>query len=419
MAVAPVNGSTADAREEEQPTELYIVGMSCALISLFLSTMALLIQKYSAHREKDLPVWKRWRLMMGVLLNMSSEIALSPLSVYYAPLVLIAPLNGLALVINALLTHFGLICGIRERMSRWGWLATLSATAGVALVAVSGTGNISASSVRVQVADMPAILTRPQSLAITAPLAGFICMWLVVDKAKPLRCLRPRSVAVRSFLSGLAAASSGGLSISTVKLISNAFAEVSEGLWPPPNMLYILLVLLLVIAPLQLWLLNDALAASQAVLIIPLYMSGMTVLMTVLGGVMLDEFASMGNRGIILFSTGNVCVFVGVFALAITQRPHAKGGVQNADHDQRTDTYQDGFQKDPMGLQESPQATPQATPRNVGSMGPNDPCATPTTATYEMTFGRVAVARAGGHGATPLQPTRTRIVRSDVRRETR
>ena len=323
------SSSTVEAEEQEEPRALYIIGVLFTLISIFLSTTAFLIQKYAAHREKGKPVWKRWRLVCAVSLNLFSEVTFSTLGVYFAPLVLVAPLSGLGLIINAVLTHFGLICGIRERMSRWGWFATLSATFGVALVAMSGAGNASAST-RVWVADMPAILTRPQSLAITALLAGSVFVWTLVDKVEPLKCLRPRSVAVRSFLSGLAAASSGGLSISILKFTVNAFAEVSEGLWPPPCILYILLALLVMIAPLQLWLLNDALAASQAVLIIPLYMSGMTVLVTVLGGVMLDEFASMGIRDVVLFGSGNVCVFVGIYALALVQRPHSTAGVRTA-----------------------------------------------------------------------------------------
>ena len=46
------------------------------------------------------------------------------LALYFCPISLIAPLGGMSIVFNALLTRFGLVCGIKENMSSEEWRAT-------------------------------------------------------------------------------------------------------------------------------------------------------------------------------------------------------------------------------------------------------------------------------------------------------
>ena len=84
----------------------YLLGMLFATLSLLISTSALLIQKYSAKVEAGRVWYKRWRLFAGVIINTGSEVTLSPFAIYFAPVSLIAPLSGLGLVFNAILTHF-------------------------------------------------------------------------------------------------------------------------------------------------------------------------------------------------------------------------------------------------------------------------------------------------------------------------
>jgi drug/metabolite transporter (DMT)-like permease len=108
--------------------------------SQILTNIALLIQKYSAQVESGKPLYKRWRFIFGFLLNTGSEIGLSAPASLFAPLSLLAPLGGVAVVVNALLTRFGCVCGIKERLSFLEWLATFFVMCGVALVAFSGAG---------------------------------------------------------------------------------------------------------------------------------------------------------------------------------------------------------------------------------------------------------------------------------------
>jgi len=102
-----------------------------------LTNIALLIQKHSANVEKGRPLYKRWRFIFGFLLNTGSEIGLSAPASLFAPLALLAPLGGVAVVVNALLTRFGCVCGIKEKLSYLEWVATLCVMGGVALVAFS------------------------------------------------------------------------------------------------------------------------------------------------------------------------------------------------------------------------------------------------------------------------------------------
>jgi drug/metabolite transporter (DMT)-like permease len=90
--------------------------------------------------EAGKPLYKRWRFIFGFILNTGSEIGLSAPASLFAPLSLLAPLGGVAVVVNALLTRFGCVCGIQERLSFLEWLATLFIMGGVALVAFSGPG---------------------------------------------------------------------------------------------------------------------------------------------------------------------------------------------------------------------------------------------------------------------------------------
>ena len=55
----------------------YLLGMLLSIVSILISTSALLIQKYSAKVEAGKKWYKRWRLFAGVSINTGSEVLLS------------------------------------------------------------------------------------------------------------------------------------------------------------------------------------------------------------------------------------------------------------------------------------------------------------------------------------------------------
>ena len=68
---------------------LHIVGLLCSLLSVVLSNVGILIQKWSTEVEAGMPLCRRWRLLLGLVLNIGSEISLSSTAVHLAPLALI------------------------------------------------------------------------------------------------------------------------------------------------------------------------------------------------------------------------------------------------------------------------------------------------------------------------------------------
>ena len=244
-----------------------LVGVACALTSLAMSTTALLIQKHSAVVEKDVVWFKRWRFFSGVGLNLLSEVTLSPLAIYLAPLALIAPLGGFGMIFNGVLTHFGLVCGIRERMSFDGWLSTIAICGGVGLVTLS-TGT--EASVVITQAAMPAILLRWRSVVLFVTTFSLIVSFMLIVEVPKLVRLRPHNTQVISAGRALCAGASGSYSVAMVRLLTNAIADFGAAGGPQP-VLAVVLLLLATVAPTQLYILNGALASDSATLVIPNY----------------------------------------------------------------------------------------------------------------------------------------------------
>ena len=140
--------NTTLVEEATSPIGLHLVGMGFAALSSLCSTTGILMQKHSAHVEAGRHLcfcgaggtWK-WRFWLGFTINTGSEAVLSTVALYFTPLSLIAPLGGLSVIFNALLTRFGCVFGIKEVMTRNGWIATLVVLAGVTLVSMSGPGS--------------------------------------------------------------------------------------------------------------------------------------------------------------------------------------------------------------------------------------------------------------------------------------
>lgn len=96
-------------------------GMLCSVASTILTNVGILMQKHSAHIERHLCLIYRWRFWVGFTLNLGSEVGLTSTALYLAPLSFIAPLAGLAVVFNAMISRLGIVAGTKETMSYNEW----------------------------------------------------------------------------------------------------------------------------------------------------------------------------------------------------------------------------------------------------------------------------------------------------------
>ena len=291
---------------------LYLVGVGFALGSLLVSTVALLVQKHAATREAGLPIWRRPRLLCGLLLNLLSEVTLTPFAILYAPLSLISPLGGFGMIFNGLLAHFGCVCGVRERMSLGAWCSTLTMVVGVGMVAVAS--NDPDASARFDAATLVALVGRASSVVILVSTVGI---------AASMGCVARRTTNKRNaFALAAAAGILGTFSVFWVKVIMNILA-VPNGAAQASALMGMACACLLLSAPSQVAVLNIALKAHPATFVIPVYLSTMTVSMAAVGGIIFDEFVRMSSWRVALFSVGLSVTIVGVVGMGQSRQSSA------------------------------------------------------------------------------------------------
>ena len=272
---------------------LHIVGLCIALLSCVQSNVGILIQKYSTEVESHKPLYRRWRFWLGFTVNMSSEIVLSSVALNFAPLAMIAPSGGFGIISNAFLARYGpRWCGEKEFLTAADWAATLLLFAGVTLVAVSGPGS--------QATEQPSLTELPTQFAQPAFLAfagiatvGVVC-WVLLTHLACLKKYRPEPRSLTTTVCACTSASFiGAFSVVWLKIVAIAIpAWVSAGT-PPPPISWPAIPFLSTIGPLQLYLLNMALASGQAMFAVPLYLSLICVFLSFMAGLLFNEFSSL------------------------------------------------------------------------------------------------------------------------------
>jgi hypothetical protein len=333
---------------------LHLLGILLATASSFLSTLGILIQKSSSIHEANKPLLCRWRFWVGFWVNTGSEIGLTSVALYFTPLALIAPINGLGVIFNALLTRSGCVCGIRETLSREEWLWTLAVLVGVTLVAVSGPGSVEGKELTMTVEPclgtpaanplltptqinassyvcLPLALQKPYFVAIAALSAAFVVCWILVGHARCLSRFRPLDTSLAATIcSGFSAACVGSFTVLFMKIFVSWLPDFAAVPHVPSPSVGVPTLMILVCAPLQLYLLNLSLAAGQATFSVPLYISLLACMVSLNGGALFDEYVALARPPlplyIALYVLGCAGVFLGLFGLSFAARQRANKG---------------------------------------------------------------------------------------------
>ncbi|EOD06679.1 hypothetical protein EMIHUDRAFT_249736, partial [Emiliania huxleyi CCMP1516] len=168
------NGSDGDDFDP-----MYVVGVSLAALSALISSVALLIMKRSADTEAGLPLrpscTHRWRRLwwLGFLMNTGSEVSLSVVALGMAPISVIAPIFGLAIVFSAVLARLGWVPGVKESLSRAEWASIVVIVVGIGLCSAFGPSTEH----EIAFEDIGKYFGRASFLGYACPAAAFVLFW--------------------------------------------------------------------------------------------------------------------------------------------------------------------------------------------------------------------------------------------------
>jgi hypothetical protein len=256
----------AASYDRGNPSTQVAGGILLATTSCFLSSIGLLIMKRSADVEAGKPLRKRWRWWLGFAINTSSELFLTTMAFTMAPLSLITPIGGLAIIFSALIARFGCIPGLRESLSRVEWAAILLALTGVSVLGPLGP---SPEYEMTYDAMQEAFRTRVPFAAWTCFAWTYIFSWFFINLCPGLQRFRTPATNSKKtvLLSAFGAACAGSYSMLFSKIVMTALVQRMiangdmsvAGYW----ITWVSLIGLIAAAPTQLYFLNMAFAAGK------------------------------------------------------------------------------------------------------------------------------------------------------------
>eukprot|EP00947_MAST-08B_sp_MAST-8B-sp1_P002288 g2288.t1 len=243
--------------------------------------------KRSSAQESHKPWYCRRYLWIGFFCLTLNGAGLDWVAFMFAPLSLVAPLGALTIVFSNVLAALGILV---DKEGVPGPLAVLSNFVIIAGIVTTGVFGPHSSDTHT-IAEMAADATRPQFIAYAVPslvvIAGYLvarCVWK--SKASIIKCC----------WCALASASCAALSQMCLKIVAEALNKTIGG----DNQFiyfgtYLAAVGIAVFAPLNVRLLEEALAASTASYGITVYQT-LIVLTTILaGGSFFNEFADFAS----------------------------------------------------------------------------------------------------------------------------
>mmetsp|Transcript_15593 Transcript_15593/g.44795 ORF Transcript_15593/g.44795 Transcript_15593/m.44795 type:complete len:444 (+) Transcript_15593:144-1475(+) len=326
------NGSDGDDFDP-----MYVVGVSLAALSALISSVALLIMKRSADTEAGLPLrpscTHRWRRLwwLGFLMNTGSEVSLSVVALGMAPISVIAPIFGLAIVFSAVLARLGWVPGVKESLSRAEWASIVVIVVGIGLCSAFGPSTEH----EIAFEDIGKFFGRASFLGYACPAAAFVLFWVAVLLPRsPLLWLRPGS---RSVTLSICASAASGIAGAFSIVFSKIFSEAIIHRWLgkgdtsvfSDGVTYASVAGIAVCAPAQLWLLNWALGSGKAAYVVPLYTVMIICNNVIQGGLLFDEFTCLAESEykLAVFVTALLLTVAGVALLSSQQEgARSRGG---------------------------------------------------------------------------------------------
>lgn len=232
---------------------------------------------------------------MGCIIVLGTGLGLAALA--FAPQSIIAPLGGLTIVWNLLLSG---------SVTRAQVLGTLVTMMGMALVIWFGP---SPQQQQTQQKTTPfALLAKPTFELL---VAVYLTMCATMETAKS-------NLTLSRFWRRIAAGAVGGV----VGGLSNVFAKSAIEYYSQQQQsmayfqFYLVVCIALLLAGAQIALFNQALASFPVITVVPVYMTSLMIFSTVSGGVAFDEFKNFGVLRSLAFCSGMLTCVCGVAFLS-------------------------------------------------------------------------------------------------------
>lgn len=287
-------------------------GVPLLVLGSFSAACGLLAMKSSSDTESHLPLYQRRRWCLGFVLLVVNGTSLDLIAYSITPLAIIAPFSALTIVFTTMLAQAGLF-GCREVVTRTQAFAIAVVCAGVTTMSLAGphsSKQVTPDNVEYLLYRRPFVIFAGLNVIATA---FAVVAWLsqkIAQKDEP-----PDAQGLVVALLACGAASSGSLTQVALKVVSLAGKGYVHG----KDFLRLHMVLgltaLVLFAPLQLVLLNAALAWSPTSFAVPIYQC-LLVLLTIVGaGTFFEEFGQMTWNWMAGFVLGVVLSIAGLLVI--------------------------------------------------------------------------------------------------------
>ena len=297
-------------------TKLWQLGIGLIVFGCMSSSIGLLLMKRSTDVEDTLPLYKRWRWLLGFLFLVVNATIIDLIAYGITPLSLIAPFAGLTMVFSLMLARSGLF-GVHESLTERQIVGTAFVILGVTTVSVFGPH----SSDEPTMAEIFDDFSNPTFIMFASLTLSMVALYLMLLFWSRLESCRPSPASrFRTVLSAYCAAVCGAESQLFLKVVSVGLREVTTGgdssAARQPAFILSLIGLALT-APLQLYLLNSTLASSPVSYAVPLYQALLIMLTAGAGGIFFKEFSDITIANGVLFTLGATVAMAGLAVLSL------------------------------------------------------------------------------------------------------
>ena len=291
----------------------WLIGMFLALLGCCSNAIGLVLIKHSTAVESQLSFWRRRFWWTGFCFLIVNASIIDVVAFSLAPLALVAPFSGVAIVITTMLASSGLLY-VKETLDDNDVTSTAITLLGVFITTAYGPHvDDGATSAAVLYSNFRR-RDFAQCMSILVTILALAWAFEVVAAVRRQRSGQPvRIVAARIVLYAYTAALSGAFSMLLLKVIGTGLRMHIEHREPLLTSGWLLsFVGLGCCAVVQLSFLNRTLANSPVSYGVPTYQALLTVLTIITGGMFFSEFRHMPPFDQLAFSCGVLVTLLGV-----------------------------------------------------------------------------------------------------------